>query len=254
MIRKQIPNFITLLNLFFGCIALIFAFKGCFSMTLIFVILGIIMDFFDGFAARILKVSSKLGMELDSMADMITSGIVPAVVMFGLFCKKVQDPSLVYKEMTSLQWDESLLSLLGFTIAMASAYRLANFNIDTRQSSEFIGLPTPANTLLICGLSIFVEQDIPSITVIEYLSKTLDSIWGLVVITLTSCFLLNAPIKLFSLKLKSLNVKQNIHVYLYIVSSILIILYLKQWSLPFIIIWYVILSIIKNMLFKTKKI
>ena len=149
-IKKHIPNIITLLNLFCGCIALVFAFQQEFLLAFYFVCLGIFFDFFDGFFARLFKVSSPLGLQLDSLADMITSGIVPGVIMFQMLLKSFGEERII----SVSSWDNSVMILpfLGFIITLGACYRLANFNIDTRQTDSFIGLPTPANTLYIISL------------------------------------------------------------------------------------------------------
>jgi len=135
-VKAYIPNFITLLNLFSGCIAVIYALEGDMKRTALFVCAGIFFDFFDGFFARKLKVQSELGVQLDSLADMVTSGLVPGLVLFHLL-GLVPQPS----------WDsESILPYFGLLVTLASAYRLAKFNISDNQSDSFIGLPTPANT------------------------------------------------------------------------------------------------------------
>jgi CDP-diacylglycerol--serine O-phosphatidyltransferase len=126
-IKKHVPNLITLLNLFCGCIASVFAMDSNFEMAFYFVSLGIFFDFFDGFFARLFKVSSPLGLQLDSLADMVTSGLVPGLVMV--------------KMLTSSQFNvvnPSFLPYLGFIITLGSCYRLANFNIDTRQTDSLL--------------------------------------------------------------------------------------------------------------------
>ena len=138
-IKKYVPNFLTLLNLFCGCIAIIFITQKNFQFAFFFVSLGIFFDFFDGFFARLFQVSSPLGLQLDSLADMITSGLVPGFTMFVLLAT------------FDIETTE-LFPYLGFVITLGACYRLANFNIDVRQSDSFIGLPTPANALLILSL------------------------------------------------------------------------------------------------------
>ena len=202
-IKKHIPNFITLLNLFCGCLAVIFAVKNQLEIAAFFVFLGIFFDFFDGFAARMLKVQSELGLQLDSLADMVTSGVVPGIVMYQLFNKSL---AIHEKVNDGLSWSDSwhwfqnevhLLPMFGLLIALASAYRLAKFNIDENQTSSFIGLPTPANTLLIISFPlILMYQGSPTIDAI-ILNK-----WFLIGVTLLSCYLLNAKIPLFALKFK----------------------------------------------------
>ena len=156
--KKHIPNFITLLNLFCGCIAVFFAVHGVFEMVALFVFLGIFFDYFDGFAARLLHVKSGLGLQLDSLADMVTSGVVPGIVMFKLLEMSSTggwSSGLLSESSGMATWQslelnpQEFIPLLGLIVTLASAYRLAKFNIDENQTNSFIGLPTPANTLLI---------------------------------------------------------------------------------------------------------
>ncbi|CEN46406.1 Phosphatidylserine synthase (fragment) [Capnocytophaga canimorsus] len=147
--KKHVPNCITLLNLLCGCIAVIFAVKNQLQWAGLFVALGIFFDFFDGFFARLLHVKSDLGLQLDSLADMVTSGLTPGIVMFQLLSY-----SHFVEENTSLT--TTLLPYFGLIITLASAYRLANFNIDSRQTTGFIGLPTPANALFILSLPLIL--------------------------------------------------------------------------------------------------
>ena len=188
--KSFIPNFITLLNLFSGCVAVIFALEGNMKLTALFVFLGIFFDFFDGFLARKLNVQSDFGVQLDSLADMVTSGLVTGLVLFYLFGLAPQ-PDLVNSE---------LLPYFGLFVTLASAYRLAKFNISTNQSDVFIGLPTPANTLLIISLPLILEYQNS-----DAINSMILNPWFLIVLTLISCFLLNAPIKLIALKFKTWN-------------------------------------------------
>ena len=158
-IKKHIPNVITLINLLCGCIALVFAVDLNFDMVFYFVALGIFFDFFDGFFARLFNVSSPLGLQLDSLADMVTSGVVPGFVMFHLL-QQSQNPLS----------NNLILPYLGFIITLGSCYRLANFNIDTRQTDSFIGLPTPANTLFIVSLPLVLKHS-DSLMVFELTTK-----------------------------------------------------------------------------------
>ena len=192
-LKKNIPNLITLLNLLCGCIALVFAGEANFEMAFFFVCLGIFFDFFDGFFARLFHVSSPLGLQLDSLADMVTSGVVPGFVLFKMLSNSVNsDPSLMY------------LPYLGFIITLGSCYRLANFNIDTRQTDTFIGLPTPANALFILSLPLILKNS-DSLLVLELLINP----WVLIIISMLSAYILNAEIPLFALKIKKFNFKDN---------------------------------------------
>src|SRR5690554_2750457 len=166
--KKHIPNFITLLNLFSGCIALVFAMQGDFLNAFIFVSLGIFFDFFDGFFARILKVQSPLGVQLDSLADMVTSGVVPGFVMFRMLSEYSANEFLPY---------------FGFIITLGSCMRLAKFNIDTRQTDSFIGLPTPANALFILSLPLVILH-----TEFSWVIDLLTDVWVLFGISILSTF------------------------------------------------------------------
>ena len=229
-IKKHIPNIITLLNLFCGCIALVFVAELNFEMGFYFVCLGIFFDFFDGFFARLFKVSFPLGLQLDSLADMVTSGLVPGFVMFYLV-QQCQNPAapLVF------------FPYLGFIITLGSCYRLANFNIDTRQTDSFIGLPTPANTLFIMSLPLILKYS-DSIFVLEILTNQ----WILLAITLFSTYILNAEISLFSLKIKDFTFKKNALQIVFLAVSILLLWFFEYLGITLAIILYLILSLVNN--------
>ncbi|MSP84758.1 MAG: phosphatidylserine synthase [Flavobacteriaceae bacterium] len=231
-IKRHIPNIITLLNLLCGCIALVFAVKMNFEMAFYFVCLGIFFDFFDGFFARLFNISSPLGLQLDSLADMVTSGVVPGYVMYLMLSNSVNtDPSLVY------------FPYLAFIITLGSCYRLANFNIDTRQTDSFIGLPTPANALFILSLPLIIKYS-DSLIALELLTNH----WVLLVITLLSAYVLNAEITLFALKIKKFNLKDNLLQFFFLLISIVLLVFFKFSGVALIIVFYVLLSIITNKL------
>lgn len=229
-IKKHIPNLITLLNLFCGCIALVFAADRNYEMAFYFVCLGIFLDFFDGFFARLFQVSSPLGLQLDSLADMVTSGVVPGFVMFTL----MEDSS-----------DSNYyLSFLGFLIALGSCCRLANFNIDTRQTDSFIGLPTPANALFILSLPLVLQYS-DSMLVLEILTN-----YGVLLgITLLSVYILNAEIPLFSLKIKKFNLKDNALQIVFLFLSLLLLVFFQYLGILLVIVFYVLLSVVNNIFF-----
>jgi CDP-diacylglycerol--serine O-phosphatidyltransferase len=229
-IKKHIPNSITLLNLLCGCIAMVFVTNSDFEMAFYFVCLGIFLDFFDGFFARLLKVSGPLGLELDSLADMVTSGVVPGYVMFFMLSNSQHEISTHF-----------MLPFLGFIITMGSCYRLAVFNIDTRQTNSFIGLPTPANALFILSLPLVLKYS-DSLIVLEILTNQ----WVLLVITLFSAYILNAEIPLFSLKIKKFNFKDNALQIGFLFLSFLLLVFFQYAGIPLVIIGYVLLSIVSN--------
>ena len=234
---KHIPNVITLLNLFSGCVAVIFAVEGHLIYAAFFAFLGIVFDFFDGLAARLLNVQSDLGLQLDSLADMVTSGLVPGLVMMQLLKQSLEKTQWVAVEGSF--YSSEFLPYLGLLITLASAYRLAKFNLDTRQSSSFIGLPTPANSLFILSLPLILAyQDI------ELVSSIILNQWVLLAITGLSCLMLNAEIPLFSLKFKSWNLKTNGFKYGFLISSIFLLVSLKFAAIPLIILLYVLFSVV----------
>ena len=229
--KRHIPNFITLLNLFCGSVAVIFAVNGNMKLTALFVFLGIFFDFFDGLLARKLKVSGELGLQLDSLADMITSGLVPGLVLFYLFNLGKTDTSNF----------DTYVPYFGLLITLASAYRLANFNISSNQKDSFIGLPTPANTLLILSLPLIIEFQNNDMMNAIILNK-----WFLIAITLLSSYLLNANIKLIALKFKTWNFKDNAARYLLIILSVILLIILQFAAIPLIILCYIIISFLNK--------
>ncbi|EAQ41542.1 MULTISPECIES: CDP-alcohol phosphatidyltransferase family protein [unclassified Polaribacter] len=238
-IKQHIPNLITLGNLLCGTIATIYAVSGDFSYAALFVVLGIVLDFFDGFVARLLKVSGELGKQLDSLADMVTSGVVPGVIMFKLI-------ELNFFGETEFYNDSFLdVALIGLLLTLAACYRLANFNLDTRQTDSFIGLPTPAMCLFVISLPLIYEN-----SNIDFVNNLIGSNYFLIIVTCTLSYLMNAEIPLFSLKLKSFSVQKNWFVYLFLIISLLFIIFLNYISIPIIIILYVLLSILKNVVTK----
>jgi CDP-diacylglycerol--serine O-phosphatidyltransferase len=233
-IKRHIPNIITLLNLFCGCIALVFVSELNFEMAFFFVSLGIFLDFFDGFFARLFKVAGPLGLQLDSLADMVTSGIVPGFVMFCML-KQAQNPADA----------NHFVPYLGFIITLGSCYRLANFNIDTRQTDSFIGLPTPANALFILSLPLVIEY-FDSLMVFDILTNQ----WFLLAIALFSASILNAEIPLFSLKIKDFTFKKNAIQILFLSLCVLLLIFFQYLAIPLVIITYVLLSVINNKFLK----
>ncbi|GAA0733190.1 CDP-alcohol phosphatidyltransferase family protein [Aquimarina litoralis] len=243
-LKKQIPNIITLLNLLCGCIATIFAVQGDLELAALFVVLGIGFDFFDGLAARLLKVQSELGLQLDSLADMVTSGLVPGIVMFQLMAKVYNvssDQVLRYQvyDKDFIEGYTEFLPILGLLITLASAYRLAKFNIDTRQTTSFIGLPTPANTLLIISLPLIL-----SFNSAEWIADIILNQWFLIGLTLVSCYLLNAEIPLFALKFKTWGFQENKIRYVFLLIAILLLIFLQFTAIPVVILLYVLISLI----------
>lgn len=242
-IKKHIPNAITLLNLLAGLLALIHAFNGNYNEAFSLVCLGIFFDFWDGFFARIWKVQSPIGLQLDSLADMVTSGVVPGLVMYKML-GDIQENQSQYN-LTEDTYYMGVVPYLGFLITLASCYRLAKFNIDTRQTDSFIGLPTPANALLIMSIPMIQFH-----SEFEWLVDFLSNPYVLVGVTVLSSYLLNAEIPLFSLKVKSFSWEKYKMQVVFLIFSVILIVLLEFIAIPIIILLYVILSMVNNMLGK----
>lgn len=239
--KKHIPNLLTLGNLLCGTIATIFAIKGDFVGTAILVITGIVFDFFDGFAARMLNVQGELGKQLDSLADMVTSGVVPGIVMLQLLISALNVDAASYFGIDMYGATGSNLPYIGLLLTLGACYRLANFNIDTRQSDSFIGIPTPAMTLFVISLPLIAE-----FSSLSFFIDLINNQYFLIAITFILTFLMNAEVPLFALKFKTFGVKENTLKYIFLALSVLLLVFLKFVAVPLIIILYVIMSIINN--------
>jgi len=249
-LKKHIPNFITLLNLFCGCIATLHAVNGNMIYAVFFVFLGIFFDFFDGLLARQLNVKSELGLQLDSLADMVTSGLVPGLVMFHLISltvdEEVMHTNLTLSELVS--GNVSFLPYVGLFITLASAYRLAKFNIATNQTNNFIGLPTPANALLILSLPVILEFQNN-----DFINSIILNQWFLIFITLLSSFLLNANLKLIAFKkLTTTSFRENIISYLFLFLAVIVLVVFKFVGIPLVIVIYIAFSILSYHYFNNK--
>lgn len=241
--KRHIPNLLTLGNLLCGTIATIYAIKGDFVITGILVITGIVFDFFDGFVARMLNVQGELGKQLDSLADMVTSGVVPGIVMLQLITSAMSlDYSSGYFGIDSYGGMViSKLPYIGLLLTLGACYRLANFNIDTRQSDSFIGIPTPAMTLFVISLPLIAKFANQSFFV-----ELMGNQYFLIIVTVLLTFLMNAEIPLFALKFKTFGFKENALKYFFLILSIISLIILNFVAIPLIIILYVTLSLINN--------
>lgn len=225
IVTKQIPNSITCCNLISGGIATYFAFKGELELTFMFIVIGAVFDFFDGMTARLLGVSSPIGKELDSLADNVTFGLAPAAMVFHQL-SLTEYPA-------SMQGISEYVPFVAFVISAFSALRLAKFNLDERQTTSFIGLPTPANALFWCSLLVGMS---------DYLAEMQYSWLLLIVMAFVSSILLVAEIPMFALKFKNLSWKDNWVRYVFVLSCIPILIIFKTSSFAVIIAWYVLLS------------
>ncbi|WP_397446445.1 CDP-alcohol phosphatidyltransferase family protein [Polaribacter sp. R77954] len=242
---KQIPNLLTLGNLLCGSIAAILAVQADFIGAALFVVIGIILDFFDGFAARLLNVAGELGKQLDSLADMVTSGLVPGIIMVKLMqINLFNKAEFVENNTIDGVFDNTVLgySLIGLIITLGACYRLGKFNLDTRQTDFFIGLPTPAMSLFVVSLPLIQAN-----TDFVFVQSLIGNNYFLIALTWILSFLMNAEINLFSLKLKDYSFKKNWLIYLFLTFSLVLILLINYLAIPIIIIFYVVLSTVKNL-------
>ncbi|TDE16242.1 CDP-diacylglycerol--serine O-phosphatidyltransferase [Dyadobacter psychrotolerans] len=230
MIRRNLPNALTCGNLLCGCIGIVEVFHGNIVLSCYLIGVALIFDFFDGFLARLLKVSSPIGRDLDSLADMVTFGVLPSVIVFQLLMGS-----------TPKNMDEIWKPYLAFFIAIFSAIRLAKFNNDPRQSDTFIGVPTPANALLIGSLPVIVHQ--------------YGAIWeqiivntsNLLILTFVMSFLLVAELPLLALKFKAFGWKGNEIRYSFILISALLLIFFQILAIPVILILYIFVSLLSNL-------
>lgn len=250
---------ITCGNLFCGCLAIVSAFKGDLVWSAYFVGIAAVLDFFDGFVARLLKVGGELGKQLDSLADMVTFGVVPGVVMYQMIrgsFEKCQDaaalPSCVPTHCdNAFCYDHhyTLYALVAFVITIFSAMRLAKFNIDTRQSDSFIGVPTPANSILICSFPLILEHHGSDLG--SYATILLNP-YFLIGLTVMMSYLLVAELPLFALKFKNFGWPDNKIRYSFLIISVVLLILFQFVAIPFIIFLYILLSIINNVAGKKK--
>ena len=242
-IKKYIPNTITSLNLLSGCISITLAFEGYLLFAVYMIFLAAVFDFFDGMSARLLNAYSVVGKELDSLADMVSFGVAPSVIVFHMMkislFQTVDLPSI-----ENLSLSEILFLLTPFLIAVFSGLRLAKFNVDERQTDSFIGIPTPANAIFFISIyliSIIVTDDF----ILEFLK---NKIFLTIVIILFSILLI-AEFPMFSLKLKNLSWRGNKIRYIFIVLSVLLLILLHTIAIPVVIILYILLSAINNWIY-----
>ena len=220
--KRHFPNFLTCCNLLCGCFGIVFVLEGRDLPAAYFVWLAGVFDFFDGFAARMLKVSSSIGKELDSLADVISFGLLPSLVMYKLI---------------SSSSDSQILPYVAFIIAIFSALRLAIFNVDETQRDSFRGLNTPANTIFITSLPLLYED----------VGRWLYQPPVLVGITLLFSFLLVSRIEFFAFKFKSFRWEDNQMRFTFLIVSVLLLIILQFTAIPIIIILYIVLSLLNNM-------
>ena len=238
---RHVPNMITCLNVFCGCLSILSSFDGRLEMAAYFIFAAAVFDFFDGFTARLLKAYSAIGKELDSLADMVSFGVAPASIMYAMLLSAAAENGLPVEPYTC-GW---FVAILAYIIAVFSALRLAKFNIDERQTDSFIGLPTPANALFVCSLAFISSGN-------GQLAMFTNQLYVLLAVVVVFSYLLVAELPLFSLKFKSFDWKNNKIRYMFISLSALILMILHWVGLAVVILVYIILSIFTNILCNKK--
>lgn len=224
--KKHLPNALTCVNLLCGCIALTFIFGGNLVVAAYFVGIAAVADFFDGLVARALRVSSPIGKDLDSLADMVSFGVVPGAILFKLLAHAAEYGGMPV-------WSV----YLGFIVSIFSALRLAKFNNDTRQTTSFIGLPTPACTLVVASLPLILANDAFG------LKNIILNPLVLIALTVLLSGLLVAELPLFALKFKNLQWRGNRRRFIFVGLALGLVLWLKAAGVPLAVLLYVLLSI-----------
>lgn len=273
MIKSQLsmfnlPNLFTMANMLCGIFSILLSLHGRIDLAPYPIFLGLLFDFFDGFIARLLKIQGELGKQLDSLADLITFGLAPGMMMLVLLCYGVayfENPSMwsivpqnYQLKMMWFAWFEDLIHfknvsyipLVALYVPLMSMLRLAKFNIDQRQSDRFIGLPTPANTLFFSAIPLLFFSEFDPYSFQRLLIEGIVHPYFLLTLILLMSTLLISEIPLFALKFKHFKWKENEVRWTFLITCLIICLLLRFWSIPIVVILYFILSIVDNLLNK----
>ncbi len=226
--KRHIPNFLTCCNLVCGCFGIVFCLEGRAIPAAYFVWIAAVFDFFDGFAARMLKVSSPIGKELDSLADMVSFGLLPSIVMYKMLTG-----------VSSISW----FPFVAFLIAVGAALRLAIFNVDETQTDSFKGLNTPSNTLFITSLPLLSGS----------LGTWVQTDWVLIAITVGFSWLMVSPIRFFAFKFKSFRWTDNKLRFTFLALSVLLLIFFQVSAIPLIILLYIVSSLLDGLIGFEKK-
>ncbi|OJV16551.1 MAG: CDP-diacylglycerol--serine O-phosphatidyltransferase [Dyadobacter sp. 50-39] len=232
MIRRNIPNALTCGNLLCGCIGVVEAFHNNLLLSCILIGIALIFDFLDGFIARLLKATSPIGRDLDSLADMVTFGLLPAIILYQLLMQSIPDLFGIWKAYPA------------FIIAVFSAIRLAKFNNDPRQSDSFIGIPTPANAMLIASLPLIVHTES------DFWKDIIINTNNLLILSAIMSYALVMELPLIALKFKQFSWKGNEARFILIGVTLVLLATLKFLAIPAILIVYVLLSVAANVMKK----
>lgn len=226
---KHIPNSITCCNLLSGCISVVLSCNGMMTAAGIMIFVAAVFDFFDGFAARLLKAYSPLGAELDSLSDVVSFGVAPSFIIYHYLGNVVDFQIAGF----------NVLPFVAFFLAVFSALRLAKFNIDDRQTSSFIGLPTPAMGIFVASLPLALKNE-----KLSFLDVLMNNPYFLVAVILFFSFLMVSEIPFFSLKIKNLRFKDNLHIYILAIFAVVVFIFMQWAAIPFVMIFYIIEALI----------
>jgi len=235
----NLPNILTLINLLSGCMAVVFAFNYQIELVPYCVLISLVADFLDGFAARLVKNPTDIGKQLDSLADVVSFGLVPGAILFQLLSQSYESSNAASSTVMLY-----LFSAPAFLITLFAALRLAKFNVDTRQTDSFLGLATPAATVFVVGFLLLIHNNFFG------LSTALLNSWVIYAIVIVISGLMVSEIPMFAFKFKSFAWKGNEIIYLFIILSAVLLATLKFAAISLIIILYVVVSIITGI---TKK-
>lgn len=236
---RHIPNLLTLSNLFCGCCALMYTLNG-FTVTAAWFLLGcFVFDYADGMTARALGIASPLGKQLDSLADVVSFGVVPGAMLFMLLNNGYWDKSIPDNNLMPAYWSANInpAALPAFVLAMFAAMRLGKFNIDTRQSTYFIGLSTPACTVFVLGLALAAYHNRFG------LKTTIENHWVIYGLIVLLSWLMNSEIPMFGMKIKSFDMRSNAFSMIFLAVFLALVFSLKELAFSAVIIFYVLISI-----------
>lgn len=234
--KKHIPNFITTLNLFSGCIGIIIALKYRIDYAAYFIAIAALFDFMDGMAARLLHVKSEIGKELDSLADVVSFGVLPGIIVYQLMANSPNVPAAGSSSYLNI------FSLVALIIPVLSAVRLAKFNLDTRQTTSFIGLPVPANALFLGSLPLIKMQAGFSDS-LSWLTVITDNYYILAVIAIGMSLMLVSEIPLISLKFRNLKFTDNKPQFILVAFAVIAFAIVTFTAIPLVILAYILLSL-----------
>ena len=237
MLKKSVPNLLTLLNMAFGLVAIIAVLDGDWNLSFALFVSALVLDFADGAAARALNAQSEMGKQLDSLADLVSFGVLPGLVLIQLMKQVIPEWSV--HEAFSGGNIQNYVPLLGLLIPMSTAWRLARFNLQ-ESANYFLGLPSPANALLMMSFPMILLSDGSPPELLAFLGNPST----LIVLTFISAFLLNAPLRMFTLKFKGGSFQDNIVPILFLVAAVVLILTMGFLGIPLAVLVYLLMSLL----------